>query len=476
MSQQIKEVTEAFKEARVNKMKRDAQVLYEKYPKQCSYLESKSLLSKVRPVEYWDIYGLGKMLEQFSSDRSMWEADGNVGMLGVIPNIAFDVLTVTYGSSIIPLICSVQPIEEEQGTIYFKQVRSATLKGNLTATQTILDPRSIQVTPNAFASNYVSGEVGGHTADNQVAYTLVTHINPVRPRTFSVAISELSVSGVDDGSENISGIGCSGTIVYSTGVVTLTLTADPGAAYHIVFAYQVNYELATTLPNIDTYYASQTILAKVFALRGTVGLLMSYGLRKRFGLVAEDELAKDLINEINAEIGGSLIRMMYAAAKGSTTWDQKVPTSVSWFEHQMSYKKGVATAEKCIVQAAGRGTISGIVVGISHSAIFDTLPGFEKLTDGNTLGPHLYGTFDGKAIIRVPEDAMLDEWAGMAFWKGTSPFEAPAVYSPFMPLVVTDLLPIGLNPLGTQRAAAVWAGLDVLVSNFITKLDVVDTT
>jgi len=197
---------------------------------------------------------------------------------------------------------------------------------------------------------------------------------------------------------------------------------------------------------------------------------------KRFGLVAEDELAKDLINEINAEIGGSLIRMMYAAAKGSTTWDQKVPTSVSWFEHQMSYKKGVATAEKCIVQAAGRGTISGIVVGISHSAIFDTLPGFEKLTDGNTLGPHLYGTFDGKAIIRVPEDAMLDEWAGMAFWKGTSPFEAPAVYSPFMPLVVTDLLPIGLNPLGTQRAAAVWAGLDVLVSNFITKLDVVDTT
>ena len=109
MSQQIKEVTEAFKEARVNKMKRDAQVLYEKYPKQCSYLESKSLLSKVRPVEYWDIYGLGKMLEQFSSDRSMWEADGNVGMLGVIPNIAFDVLTVTYGSSIIPLICSVQP-------------------------------------------------------------------------------------------------------------------------------------------------------------------------------------------------------------------------------------------------------------------------------------------------------------------------------------------------------------------------------
>ena len=170
-------------------------------------------------------------------------------------------------------------IEEEQGTIYFKQVRSATLKGNLTATQTILDPRSIQVTPNAFASNYVSGEVGGHTADNQVAYTLVTLINPVRPRTFSVAISELSVSGVDDGSENISGIGCSGTIVYSTGVVTLTLTADPGAAYHIVFAYQVNYELATTLPNIDTYYASQTILAKVFALRGTVGLLMSYGLR-----------------------------------------------------------------------------------------------------------------------------------------------------------------------------------------------------
>jgi len=469
------EMQEALAEARVNKMRREAERLYERYPKQMNTLESKSLLSRVRQIEYWDIYGLGKILEQFSEDLKMFEEQGNVGLLGVIPNIAFDVLTVAYGASIVPLICSVQPIEEEQGTVYFKTVRSATQKGNLTAGQTILDPRSIQVTPYAFASNYVSGEVAGTTSNGVTEYALTTNTTPVRPRTFSVAISELSVSGVDDGSGNIAGVGCSGTIDYTTGVVNLTLVEDPGDTYNITFSYQINYELAETLPNIDSYYASQTILAKVFALRGTVGLLMSYGLRKRFGLIAEDELAKDLVNEINAEIGGTLIRMMYSKAVGNTDWDQTVPDGVSWFEHQMSYKKAVAYAESTIVGNAGRGTISGLIVGQSHSAIYETLPGFEKLTDGNTIGPHLFGTFDGKSVIRVPETSMLGTWNGLAFWKGTSPFEAPAVYSPFMPLVVTDLLPIGLNPLGTQRAAAVWAGLDVLVERFITKLTVTQT-
>ena len=36
-----------------------------------------------------------------------------------------------------------------------------------------------------------------------------------------------------------------------------------------------------------------------------------------------------------------------------------------------------------------------------------------------------------------------------------SPFEASLVYAPFMPLVITDTLPNGVNPLKGQRAAAV---------------------
>ena len=41
-----------------------------------------------------------------------------------------------------------------------------------------------------------------------------------------------------------------------------------------------------------------------------------------------------------------------------------------------------------------------------------------------------------------------------------------------MPLVVTSTLPAGKNPLSNQRAAAVWAGVEVLVKNFVVGFEV----
>ena len=57
-------------------------------------------------------------------------------------------------------------------------------------------------------------------------------------------------------------------------------------------------------------------------------------------------------------------------------------------------------------------------------------------------------------------------------FKGATPFEAAAVYAPYMPLVVTDTLPTGENPLVNQRAAAVWAAVESLVPNYATTLTV----
>ena len=48
---------------------------------------------------------------------------------------------------------------------------------------------------------------------------------------------------------------------------------------------------------------------------GTIGMLQSFGMRKRFGLIAEDEIARDLVTEINKEIGGDLIRKIAAVAQ-----------------------------------------------------------------------------------------------------------------------------------------------------------------
>ena len=460
-------------------VKQKAQQYHEKFRDHMDVLEHDSMLSKVQGgISHFDVYALGKQLEQFEYYKAFCEDQGNVNMLGKIPDIAFDVITAVHGASIIPVIASVQPIEEERGTVYFKTVRSANTKGSQTAGGILVDPRSSSVYPSGYASNSLSGEVGATSVAATLSYAFVLAAFPVKSESLTIQLGSSAVIGKDIGAAasapnvgRIWGNGLSGTVNYLTGAVAITLSADPGNGVQILASYQQNYELSSDIPQIDSYFDSVGILAKVYALKGTVGMLQSYGMSKRFGMVAEEELAKDLVQEINKEIGGDLIRKLKAVAVGTTTFSRTAPGSVSYFEHKQTYKDKMAEAARVIVDNAGRGDISVLIVGKTHAQTVSTLPGFVKLFDGNSLGAHVFGTLDGIIVVRVTDSAVLGTEEGLALWKGQTPFEAAAVYSPFMPLTVTGTLPQSPNPLQSMRAAAVWAGVEAIVPQYVTKFN-----
>lgn len=465
----------SIQEMQEAKIEHEATRLYDKFRPQMDVLE-KSILCKMRGgLQAQDVFALGKQLEAFDAYREMCEEDGNLNQLGQIPKIAYDVITATYGLSVLPIIASVQPIDEERGNVYFKNVRSVNTKGSQTAGDTVVNPRSTIKTPSGYSNDYISGEVlvnTGGAPTTAAAGTL--NAIPVRSETIKVTIQDDAATyAVDDGKGTLLGVGLSGTINYITGAVVLTFAVAPAATKDIFVEYQQNYELSTDIPQIDTFFDSKGIMAKIYALKGTIGMLQAYGMKKRFGLVAEDELAKDLVQEINREIGGDLIRAMRAQALGSTVFSKTPPSAtISYFEHKQTYKDQMAQAESTLVGNAGRGTISLLVVDKSHAAVIQTLPGWKKMYDGQGLGAHLYGELDGIPVVRVNELNVLGDGHGLAIWKGSSPFEAAAVYSPFMPLAVTSTLPQAPNPLQSMKAAAVWAGTDVLVPAYVTKFDV----
>ena len=463
------------------KIKKVAEQYHERYRAQMDLLENKSVLAKVKgSIDYYDVFALGKQLEQFEFYKALCEEQGNVNLLGKLPDVAFDVITAVHGASIIPVVASVQPIEEERGTIYFKNVRSANTKGSQTAGNVVVDPRQQVVTPQGYASNLLAGVSAGLTVAAQLVYNLSLAAFPIKSQSLIVMLGTTAIQGKDIGPAGPStahigqiwGSGVSGTINYLTGALSLTFAADPGAGVDIFVTYQQNYELSSDLPQIDTFFDSKGIFAQVYALKGTIGMLQSYGMSKRFGMVAEDELAKDLVQEINREIGGDLIRKLKASAPGApVVFSRTAPAGVSYFEHKQTYKDKLAEAEKNLVATAGRGSISLLIVGKTHAQTIQTLPGFQKMYDGNSLGAHVFGTLDGMIIVRVTESSILGDEEGLAVWKGLSPFEAAAVYSPFMPLAVTGTLPQAPNPLNSMKAAAVWAGVESVVPNFVTKFN-----
>jgi hypothetical protein len=423
------------------------------------------------------VYALGTQLDAWNDYVALCEEDGSLNQLGKIPNVALDVITVAYGTSPISVISSVQPIDEEQGTVYFKELIAQTTRGNVTANQSIAKADGVADVsePQGFAGDYLTESLGNTVGATQT-YNLTLTEYPVRKQRVTINIATPSPLTCFDanGDGVLVGSGAYGTVNYTTGAVVLELAADPSGAYAITSTYATDFSADTDIPKVLTRLTSKGVHARVFALKDTVGLEQSYAMRRRFGMIAEDEIATDLVAAINAEVCSTAIAQLVANAVGNTNFDKAAPSGVSYFEHKQTFKDKLADAEAVMLGNAGRGQVSVIVAGRKVAAIIGTLPGFTKISDGSTMGAHIYGTLDGVTVVRAPTTGAISADVAVLIYKGASPFEAASVYAPYMPLVVTTALPTGTNPLLSQRAAAIWAAIEPLVPSFATKLTVLN--
>jgi len=457
-----------------SRVEEQADRLSRKYKRYMDNLEKYSLISKVRPITAFDRWALGKMLENTDALIRMCEANGTVADLGLIPRIARDVVTIAYGVSPISIIASVQPQDEEVGIVYYKAVRAVSAGGNLNAGDTIASALGDWTTPSRFSGAEQQEQIG--TGDgSRTNFTGTLSVYPVRPGT--VVITAGSVVGRDyeqDG--NILGVGISGTVDYETGDFDITFGTAPGNNVAVMATYWGNVEdLTLGVREINYELVSKVVRARIFALKGLTGLFKSFSMQKRFGISAEEELATDLVNALNSEILGELIMKMNASKPGSVTWNVTADSGVSFFEHKQSLKDALAGAERKLIERAKRGAISFIIAGTGVASVLRTLFGWETVYEGRGMATaHLYGNLDGIPVIRVTDTTVLGANNAIIGYKGPSAFEAPAVYAPYMPVTVTSVLPTP-SPIVTQRAAATWAAVEVLVSNFTYGLSVTGT-
>jgi len=459
-------------------VERMAEGYFAKYKSQMQTLE-KSLVSKAMDLTEHHLVQLGKQLDQWEVYRSMCEANGSLNTLGELPKVALDVITATMSNSILPVIASTQTIESQKSIIWFKNVKALDSKGNITAGDKLIDPRVGSKTPSGYASSEVIGEEAVNpTIATQVAYAFsVNGSESIRSQFIKVYLeSDPSIYAKDfEGKGILLGNGMSGTVNYTTGAITIDLAADPGGADKILVDYQQNLEEMSDVRRISSELESTDIEAKPYALKGVMGMFQMFALKKAFGDSALDDLTMDLTREINAEIGGDFIRKYSSEAVGTTSftdYNPLVQTGYSEKQYRESYAFRMADAETVMMGNVGRGAIKVMIVGREHAALVRGLDGFNLLSDGGSLGAHVFGTYKGITYIRVPEEALLSAKLGIGLYTGASPLESAGVYAPFMPLTV-QAAPLGPNPLTDQKVAATMAGTKVVVPGYATKFNVV---
>ena len=452
---------------------------YLKNPVYRPFMESldDSPLAKVRGITPMDYVVLGKQFKQFESYKRMVNEVGTLTDLGQLPKYAYDVITANYAASILPLLSSVQPIKGQQGIVYFKQIKSMTTRGNVNSGDIL---RNAVQAPDKQAVGF-SGEnvfqALGTLVAAQQEYQFNLSPAPVRERTISITLSTFSGNQqvIDDGLGNLVSSGGNlayGTINYSTGLVDIAFIA-PVAGTEVAHAqFGTEYEQNGNMPTIQSGFDSANVKAEVFSIRSEMGMLKAFEMKQTFGKEAETEMISDLTQEINAELGNTLISRIAAASYGTPiVWDAQHPDGVGEVEHKLAFRNRIAEASSHIAQAAGRGEVTAIICGVKAAALFDQLGGLFERTGFASSGPTLYGMYN-KTIPVIRAINVIGDSDVYCIYKGSGNFDAPAVYCPYMPLVVNGSLPVLNNVLKTQAFALVWSAMRIVVNRFITKIEV----
>ena len=484
------------------------------------------------------IHCLGSQLERFKQYEAYVKESGggSAASLGTLPTVALDLITASYGLSVAPQLASVQSIDNDQDLIYFKKI--FTLGYPTTSTnglQALPETRYMKADgtmdgdPTMHGSSRTwgyfkaDGTPGTLTADNydattfhalngwvsdptnyvserQVAafpaattaggstQTTLTNANgrirwnvPVKVRLVTDDGMAHDLVGMSSGPNDLPKFYGDIAVVAAVSGENLTITATSPTGKKItggLALYDVDFEKAADVPAIEFALDTKMVTAQIMGVKEQLGTFKSFQFNKRFGSAATDEQLADLSGHMAMAESVKVITAYKQAADkiGSPiVWNMNKPVGISEYEHRQSLKYALQAASSKIGQRCGRGYINRLVAGYKACEYIGSLPEFKKSAETSLIGPHVFGTLDGVTVIRSNVVVAPNEIIG-GFVNEASPFEAPVVCATYMPVFLTDTLPVANNPFLTQRAIASWKAIEPVVNEFVQRIVLVQTS
>jgi hypothetical protein len=443
-------------------IEQQAEEAYKKYGPQVEAYEN---FAKGRRVSAYEVANLGKTLDLYTVYGDAQEAAGNLSGMGLIPQVALDVITAASGASILPLVASMQTIPDQHSVAYFQQVRSVGANGGYAANATISDPRSLDALGNGTLGQQ-RNSIKTVTVAGTTAYVVNVPRLPLTPFTFELFLTGGVVFGKDDGKGNIMGVGVQGTINYATGLVNVVFAADPGASN---FTILVDTDTDQT-NNIDTIAGtldSVEVRAEIFALRAETGIFSQFAFNQRFG-AATDESAAMLTRELIRAKNTRAVQDLRDNVVGNTNFVKNPAAGISTIDHRMSFHVALSEAESTVHLNSGANNITTMIAGRTASAYLRSLPDFVASGVDNGVSVSEYGSWDGIKIVRATSVVADDEIICIS--NPSDYFNAPLVHAEYMPLFVTDTISHDNNPFRNSKGAADWCAFKAINSGLTTKI------
>lgn len=214
------------------------------------------------------------------------------------------------------------------------------------------------------------------------------------------------------------------------------------------------------IPEINVQMKSQTISAKTRRLKAQWTPEFAQDLNAYHSLDAEAELTGLLSEHISLEIDLEVLDMLINSAPIVENWSAKVGnnlnaagtgfesntagvyyTQMSWFQ-TIGIK--LQKVSNIIHQRTMRGGANFMVVSPAVATILESIPGFAADTDGASetmkyaFGVQKIGALNSR--YKVYKNPYMTENVILLGYKGGQFLECGAVYSPYVPLIMTPLI------------------------------------
>lgn len=440
----------------------------ENYASRIDYVKRRSNLAKGRQFTDHDTTILGQQFQMFENYVGFCESLGTSTELGDTPKIGLDVISGIYGNSISAFVGQQQNLKDEEGLVYFKQVRAGSTRGNVTQDQLIRDARrSALVYQQGYAFEKAVNETVSSTAVGVTTYNITLPQAPVKPGTVELYIPGMTIEAFDNRKGDIYGPNVQGSIDYTLGTITVQLLVTPAGVNAINCTWDTDFEKdGSKIPLIQTGFDKVNVKAEILALRGQTSIHKNFAATQRFGEdMINQDMVNTLINEITAEINYKISNDLLRDAVGETKYDPNARDGVAQYDHKQEFMDRWAMANVKLRQNAGKGSIQTILAGDYVCAMFDTIPRFQA-SNITADGCHIYGTIDGKTVIRCPHYNPL---VAVGVYRGEGNFNTGYVHAPFMPLYVDGSIPSPDSIIIKEGLVTTWAAFKTLIPAYFTK-------
>jgi len=332
----------------------------------------------------------------------------------------------------------------ESGSVTFKDINfnnehSASLAAGHLVKVAFLKADLIDLDEKAVRSFNISGSVGGQGVNSTLPqYTKISGNN------VEFIVSASSVGGFGDGKEQVG-------VLYSK----QPTEANRGDFEDTTGTTDDNL----AIPEVDLQLKSQAIVAKTRKLKAVWSPELAQDLNAYHSVDAEAELTSMLSEYISMEIDLEILDMLISDAVTNDFWsatpgedyngtgtDENAwsittfyGTRYEWYQTLLGKIQKVSNE---IQRLTLRGGANFVVVSPTIATILESIPGYAVSTDGNksqfAAGVQVAGSLQNR--FTVYKNPYMTENKILVGFRGSNFLETGAVYSPYVPLIMTPLV------------------------------------